>query len=126
MGREECNLPSSAVILFLFFIVVSGSNTGYQQWARPVESIMSCFLAEYFRWRKLEQVVIFQNPTEGKIYFRYKSKTKFVPMSKRHAIEITLQSCQIIGHSNTGGFPQSVHILTCGMTASLQILTYHS
>jgi O-antigen/teichoic acid export membrane protein len=70
MSREGYERYYRAVILLILFVAVSGSKTGYQQRYRRFESLNSCFLAEYAHWRKLEQVVIFEHPTSGKISVR--------------------------------------------------------
>ena len=70
MNCDEYRHRSSAVVLLTLLVVVCGAKTTYQQQNRRFESITSCFLAEYARWRKLEQVIIFKNPTAGKVYFR--------------------------------------------------------
>jgi hypothetical protein len=67
MSREEYERFCRAIVLLILFVVVSGSKIGYQQRYRRFEPLTSCFLAEYARWRKLEQVVIFDNPRSGKM-----------------------------------------------------------
>jgi hypothetical protein len=70
MNCYEYTHRSSAVVLLTLLGVVCGAKTTYQQQNRRYESITSCFLAEYARWRKLEQVIIFKNPTAGKVSLR--------------------------------------------------------
>jgi hypothetical protein len=69
MNCDEYTHRSSAVVLLTLLVVVCGATTNYQQQNRRFESITSCFLAEYARWKKLEQVIIFKNPTVGKVSF---------------------------------------------------------
>jgi hypothetical protein len=67
MNCDEYTHRSSAVIFLTLLVVVCGATTTYQQQNRRFESITSCFLAEYAKWRKLEHVIIFENPTAGKV-----------------------------------------------------------
>ena len=74
MNCDEYTHRSSAVVLLTLLAVVCGAKTTkttYQQQNRRFESITSCFLAEYARWRKLEHVIIFKNTTAGKVSLRW-------------------------------------------------------
>lgn len=110
MGREErILLCSCSVVIFLILLaVVSSSKTSYQQRTRRIESITSCFLAEYARWRKLDQVVIYQHSTSGKIYFRFKGVNKFAPILNRHAIGVRVSKITGYRLFNISGFPVSI------------------
>ncbi|XP_069688691.1 probable glutamate receptor [Periplaneta americana] len=71
------------VTLALLTLTVVSSAAGYQRVTGPLESITACFLAEYARWRKLEQVVLFGRPAPEIL--------RFVRSMNKRGVFVTLQ-----------------------------------
>ena len=93
MNCDEYTHRSSAVVLLTLLIVVCDAKTTCQKQNCRFESVTSCFLAEYTRWRKLEQVIIFKNPTAGKLL-----SYKILCMSKQRSVEVPNPDVTEISH----------------------------